>query len=334
MMSTTAAEVERLVPLPFDLVREELAEIDALLLREGWSEVSMVREISHHILGAGGKRLRPALVLTAARAVGHRSEWAIRLAVCMELLHTATLMHDDVVDHADWRRGRITAHRRWGQSASILTGDVLFAKAMRILVDYGDLAVLDAVTSAIIEVCEGEVLELAINGDPDAAIGTYLQVIEAKTAALLSACCRTGGMLGGAPPEIVSALGAFGHHLGMAFQIMDDLLDLTADADRWGKPIGKDLCEGRITLPFLYTLRRASPADRERLRTLLASPEIASAQVEEALILAERYDGLRSTRHDAEQQVQSAKACLVALSPSVGRDALEAIAEYSLSRDH
>ena len=278
----------QLTELPLDLVRKELARVDTLLLEEGWSSVEMVREISHHILGAGGKRIRPLLLLTAARALGHHDDWTYRLAASVELLHTATLMHDDVVDHSDWRRGRVTAHARWGHSASVLSGDVLFAKAMRILVDYGDLAILDAVTTAIIRVCEGEVMEISVSGDLETAAETYLRIIDAKTAALISVCCRVGAMAAGAPPDVVTALGAYGTHLGMAFQIVDDVLDLSADKDRWGKPLGKDLDEGTLTLPLIYTLHGADAADAERLRALLRSPQCAADAMDEILRLVHR----------------------------------------------
>lgn len=332
MMNTPAGE-ERATPLPFDLVREELHQVDALLLKETWSAVEVVRDISHHILGAGGKRLRPALLLTAARAVGYQGDWALRLALCMELLHTATLMHDDVVDHSDWRRGRVTAHQQWGQSASVLAGDAMFARAMRILVDYGSLPILGAVTSAVIQVCEGEVLEIAINGDLDVAPETYLRIIDAKTAALISVCCRAGGMLGNAPADHADALGAFGFHLGMAFQMVDDLLDFTADRERWGRPAGEDLKEGRITLPVIYTLQRAGPGDRQRLREILNTPSAALESMDEVMRLAHHYGGFDSAREDAAAQTRAARQSLAALPSSIARDALAALAEYTIARD-
>ncbi|HPT96624.1 MAG TPA: polyprenyl synthetase family protein [Armatimonadota bacterium] len=332
MMSMPAGN-ERATPLPFDLVREELRQVDELLLQETWSAVSIVRDISHHILGAGGKRLRPALLLTTARAAGYQGDWAIRLALCMELLHTATLMHDDVLDHSDWRRGRVTAHRRWGQSASILTGDAMFARAMRILVDYGSLPILNAVTSAVIRVCEGEVMEIALHGDLDIAPETYLRVIDAKTAALISVCCQTGGMLGQTTPAQVEALSTFGFHLGMAFQMVDDLLDFTAKRERWGRPAGEDLKEGRITLPVIYTLQRATPADRERLRTILNTPSAAVEHMDEVLSLLHRYGGFEAARADAIAHTRAARESLLALPASAARDALAALADFVVARD-
>jgi len=324
---------ERIAPLPFELVSEELRQVDVLLIQETWSSVDVVRDISHHILGAGGKRLRPALLLTAARAVGHQSEWALRLALAMELLHTATLMHDDVLDHSDMRRGRVTAHQRWGQGASVLTGDAMFARAMRILVDYGSLPVLNVVTSAVIDVCEGEVLEIAVNGDLDWAVRSYLRIIDAKTAALIRACCRIGGMAGGADPEVVDALGGFGTHLGMAFQIADDLLDLVADKERWGRPAGEDLKEGRVTLPIIYTLQRATPEDREALRSLLRAPESALMHLGDVVGMARHYGALDAAHDDAVAHTRAAKERLGILPPSAARDALCALADYAVRRD-
>lgn len=333
MITPATTGEPRSVPQPFALVHQELAELDLLLLHESRSVVDMVSDISRHILAAGGKRIRPALLLMSARAAGRQNEWTLKLAACMELLHTATLMHDDVVDHSNTRRGVITAHERWGSSASVLSGDVMFAKAMRILVDYGDLTVLDAVTSAIIRVCEGEVMELAVHGELRLAVDTYVRIIDAKTASLISVCCRVGGIAGGASPEMIAALTRFGLHLGRAFQIMDDLMDLTAEEAEWGKPIGKDLKEGRITLPLIHTLQQASPADSSRLRQLIASPEIDAADVQEAVRLAQRYGGLAAARDEAETQVRLAKEYLAVLPPSEARAALNAIADYAILRD-
>ncbi|MBI3948693.1 MAG: polyprenyl synthetase family protein [Armatimonadetes bacterium] len=332
-MITEKKARERAVPLPFQFVREELRQLDELLLRESQSAVGMVSEISRHILSAGGKRLRPALLLTSARAVGYEGAWGLKLAACMELLHTATLVHDDVVDHSDWRRGRVAAHERWGYSASVLSGDVMFARAMRILVDYGDLAVLDAVTSTIIQVCEGEVQELAVDGDLDLAAETYLQIIDAKTASLISVCCRIGGMLGGAAPEVIAALGDFGTRLGRAFQIMDDVMDLTADERRWGKPLAQDLQEGRATLPLIYSLHRADLAGRERLLRLLRQPRMGAEEIGEAIEMLDSYGGLAAARADASEEAGAAAARLSALAPSPARDALRALAHYAVSRD-
>ncbi|NLC59282.1 MAG: polyprenyl synthetase family protein [Armatimonadetes bacterium] len=332
-MARVTAAGKRVVTLPFDLVREELQQIEALLLSESWSSAETVREISHHILGAGGKRLRPALLLTAARACGHQSAWAVKLGLCVELLHTATLMHDDVVDRSEWRRGRVTAHQRWGLSASVLSGDVMFARAMHLLVSYGDLGVLEAVTSAIIRVCEGEVLEIDVNGDLDVSVETYLEIISAKTAALLAVCCQTGAMVAGASADTEAALWAFGHHLGMAFQIVDDVLDLTAKADEWGRPVGEDLKEGRVTLPIIRTLQRVDATERARLRRLLASGEEAAERVAEVVHLAGRCGGLAAAYEDAREQARLAYEHLSVLPPSEARDALAAMVDYTLTRD-
>ncbi|HEX2998798.1 MAG TPA: polyprenyl synthetase family protein, partial [Armatimonadota bacterium] len=256
-----------------------------------------------------------------------------RLAASMELLHTATLIHDDVIDQSEWRRGRRTVHTLWGENASVLSGDVLFAKAMRLLVDYGGTAMLQTITEAIIQVCEGEVDEIAINGELDVAVTAYLRVIEAKTASLLAACCRIGALAVDASVDQVDALGNYGRHLGLAFQIMDDLLDLAADPGLWGKPIGKDLQEGRMTLPLIYALRQTEGADHTRLLAILNNPEKTDALVSEVLEIARRYGCLDAVREDAMRHVRLARSFLTQLPPTEARETLDVLADYVLCRD-
>ncbi|MDH7571893.1 MAG: polyprenyl synthetase family protein, partial [Armatimonadota bacterium] len=193
--------------------------------------------------------------------------------------------------------------------------------------------VLDAVTNSVIRACEGEVLELALNGNLDIAAETYFNVIDAKTAALISVCCRVGALAGRAPSPIIDALASFGTHLGRAFQIMDDLMDLVADSPRWGKPLGADLREGRVTLPMIHTLRCANPTDSARLRALLRTPEITPRHVREAVEINHRYGGLEAARHEALKQACVAKAALSVLAPSPAVEALHAIADYAVVRD-
>ncbi len=250
----------------------ELGAIEAAIGREIESPVPLIHEMGEFIAGAGGKRLRPILLLIAARLAGYQGPRAIRMGCVVELLHTATLIHDDVVDQAPLRRGRPSANARWGDDASILVGDHLYSKSFALMVEDGDPGVLETLARATVSMTEAEVFQLerkrsGITGEAD-----YLRIITQKTASFMSACCRIGALLGRASPEQVEGLTRYGLDIGIAFQISDDSLDFVADQARLGKAVGADLKEGKRTLPLIATIERAGPADRDRIHALLKQP--------------------------------------------------------------
>lgn len=244
-------------------IAEEIASVEEELLKQVNSQVRLVGEIGRHVLLSGGKRLRPAFLGLSARAAGNAFDVARtrKLAACMEMIHMATLIHDDVIDHASSRRGRATANALFGNTASILSGDALLAKAMSILAMDGDLEIIRTVSSAVVELAEGEVLEVQNRGRFDLGEEEHIEVLRMKTASFIQCCCEVGARVAGANDETRDALGAFGHHIGLSFQIVDDLLDYRGR--QTGKPLAGDFREGCATLPLIYLSERLSRTERE-----------------------------------------------------------------------
>ena len=230
-------------------IADDMLGMDRIIRSRLSSEVALINEIGGYIVSAGGKRLRPALVLLAARALGAQGEEPRLLAAVMEFIHTATLLHDDVVDHSDLRRGRRTANAQWGNEAAVLSGDFLYSRSFQMMVDSGRMAIMRLMADTTNAIAEGEVLQLLNAGDPDVDEARYLRVIELKTAVLFSAAMQAGAIAADASPAQQQALGRYGHDLGMAFQLIDDVLDYTADPEVSGKAVGNDLAEGKPTLP-------------------------------------------------------------------------------------
>ena len=285
----------------------ELRAIEDAIAAEIASSVPLVAEMGEFIAGAGGKRLRPILLLIAARLAGYQGPRAVRMGCVVELLHTATLIHDDVVDQAPLRRGRPSANARWGDDASILVGDHLYSKSFALMVGDGDPRVLDTLARATVSMTEAEVFQLERKRSGTTSEADYLRIITQKTASFMSACCRIGGMLGGAEPEQVDRLTRYGLDIGIAFQISDDSLDFVADQARLGKAVGADLKEGKRTLPLIATLDRAEPAERERIQALLKSHALDPAEIEEIRRLVVKYEGIEYALARAHAYAQSAK---------------------------
>src|SRR5207244_11114709 len=251
------------------LVGDDLAAVEAEIRRELHSAVPLIQEMGDYIAGAGGKRLRPILLLLASRLADYRGPRAVRLACVVELLHTATLIHDDVVDQAPLRRGRASANAQWGDDASVLVGDHLSSKSFAMLVRDNDRAVMETLARATVSMTEAEVFQLQLKRSGVTTEADYLRIITQKTASFISACCRIGALLGGLPAGQIDALTQYGMDIGVAFQISDDSLDFVANQDRLGKAIGADLREGKRTLPLIAMLARATPAESERVKSLL-----------------------------------------------------------------
>ncbi len=315
------------------LIGEDLEAVEAEIRRELDSPVALIQEMGGYIAGAGGKRLRPILLLLAARLAGARGLRAVRLAGVVELLHTATLIHDDVVDQAPLRRGRPSANARWGDDASVLVGDHLYSKSFAMLVRDNDRAVLETLARATVSMTEAEVFQLQLKRSGVTSEADYLRIITQKTASFISACCRIGALLGAAAPARVEALTRYGLDVGVAFQISDDALDFVADQARFGKAIGADLREGKRTLPLIAVLERARPAELERARGLLRRRALEPAELEEIRQLVLEHDGVEYARARAHAYALEAKADLEVFPPSEERETLALVADFVVDRD-
>jgi octaprenyl-diphosphate synthase len=315
------------------LVGADLDAVEKEIRRELDSPVGLIQEMGEYIAGAGGKRLRPILLLLAARLAGARGERPVRLACVVELLHTATLIHDDVVDRAPLRRGRPSANARWGDDASVLVGDHLYSKSFDLLVRDNDRAIMETLARSTVSMTEAEVFQLERKRSGGTSEADYVRIITHKTASFISACCRIGGLLGGVPARQLDALTRYGLDIGVAFQISDDSLDFVADQDRLGKAIGADLREGKRTLPLIAMLERAKPAQADRVRSMLHEPTLAPAEIEEIRRLVLEYDGVDYARSRAHAYARAAKDDLEAFPPSEERDVLSLVADFVVDRD-
>ena len=315
------------------MIGGELAAIEAEISHEIHSPVDLIREMGEFIAGAGGKRLRPILLLMAARLAGYQGPRAVRLGCVVELLHTATLIHDDVVDQAPLRRGRPSANARWGDDASVLVGDHLDSKSFAMMVRDGDPGVLDTLARATVSMTEAEVFQLERKRSGTTTEADYLRIITQKTASFISACCRIGGLLARPSPERLDALTRYGLDIGIAFQISDDSLDFVADEARLGKAIGADLREGKRTLPLIATLDRASAGERERIQGILKRPHPESADIEEIRRLVEKHEGVEYALSRAHAYAQTAKSDLAPFADSEDKETLLLIADFVVDRD-
>jgi octaprenyl-diphosphate synthase len=307
--------------------------IEAAIAAEIASPVHLIHEMGEFIAGAGGKRLRPILLLMAARVAGYHGPRAVRMGCVVELLHTATLIHDDVVDQAPLRRGRPSANARWGDDASILVGDHLYSKSFALMVADGDPGVLATLALATVSMTEAEVLQLQCKRDGTASEADYLRIITQKTASFISACCRIGALLAKANDAQVDALTRYGESIGIAFQISDDSLDFVADQGRLGKAVGADLKEGKRTLPLIAALERATPAESDRVHSVLKRHAAEPGEIEEIRLLVERYGGVEYALGRAQDYARSAKQALDAFPDGPDKETLLLVADYVVERD-
>jgi octaprenyl-diphosphate synthase len=314
-------------------VSADLASVDATVRRELASDVALVNQVSDYIIGAGGKRLRPLLVLLAARAAGLAPLGPqVPAAVVIEFIHTATLLHDDVVDGSHQRRGRDTANEVWGNAASVLVGDFLYSRAFQLMVKLKSLRVMDIMADATNVIAEGEVLQLMNANDPDTTEARYLDVIYRKTARLFEAGAQIAAVLAGAEPRTEQAFAAYGRHVGNAFQLVDDSLDYSGSPAERGKNAGDDLTEGKPTLPLIFALRHGTPAQQALLRSAIETGGLAEF---EAVVQAiESAGGLEYTARLAQREVDQALAALGPVPDSVHTDALRQLAGFAISRSY
>ncbi|PCD00812.1 polyprenyl synthetase family protein [Halopseudomonas pelagia] len=317
--------------LPFyDAVTQDFDDVNALIMRQLHSRVPLVEKIGHYIISAGGKRLRPLVVLLSARACGLEDASQHSLAAIIEFLHTATLLHDDVVDISDQRRGRSTANSLWGNAPSVLVGDFLYSRAFEMMVELGDMQIMRVLANATNVIAEGEVLQLSKVRDASTDEATYMEVIRSKTAMLFEASTHSAGLLAGAEAAQTEALRGYGNALGIAFQLVDDVLDYNGDAQAMGKNVGDDLAEGKPTLPLIYTMREGTAEQAALVRKAIQKGGIDNI---EAIQLAVRdCGGLEYTSRLAREQSEEAIRLLQSLPPSVYRDSLEQLARFAVER--
>lgn len=318
-----------------DQITGEVRLVEAELARQVGSQVALVAEIGKHTLEAGGKRLRPAFVSLSAKATGlpYDPERAILLGACMEMIHMATLIHDDVIDHAATRRGRATASSIFGNTGSILTGDVLLAKAMSILAQDGDLNIIRCVSDAVVEMAEGEVRELELRGCFDLSEEEHMKVLRMKTAAFIEACCQVGGLVAGASGEQLSALRIYGDHVGLAFQIIDDLLDYRGSSDRTGKPVATDFREGCATLPLIYLSYSLSESELELARAGFGNG-VADSELAWLIECMGSRGAFERAERTAVRLLAEAVAALSVLPASDARGLLESVTQFILRREN
>jgi len=309
-----------------------MAEVDRLIRRRLGSDVMLVNQVAEHIVSGGGKRLRPMLVLLAAEAAGYRGVQHHQAAAVIEFIHTATLLHDDVVDESDLRRGRKTANAVFGNAASVLVGDYLYSRAFQLMVELERMRIMQVMADTTNQIAEGEVLQLMHIGNPDTDEAAYLRVIERKTAVLFAAACRVGAILADAPKAVEDALADYGMALGMAFQIADDVLDYVSDADTMGKNVGDDLAEGKPTLPLIHALRHADAESAQTIRRVIETGGLDSL---DRVIAAIRDSGaLDYSLARAQSFADAAHRALDAVPDGAARACLDVLARYAIHRDH
>ena len=316
----------------YDIIKEDLKSVEEEFRINLDSGVYLIRKVGEYILNNGGKRLRPSLLLLSARLCGYHGKRNIPLAAVVEFIHTATLLHDDVIDNASMRRGKTSANTVWGSGASILIGDFLFSKSFCLTVADGDLRILEVLSGTTTQMAEGEVLQLLKDGDVETTEKDYLAVVTNKTASLISAACQIGAILGNVSREKETALAEYGMNLGIAFQLVDDCLDYTSSNKELGKVIGNDLKEGKVTLPLIHTIKNATPAEREEILAAIEADDIKEYQLSSVLALINRYKGIDYSLNRTRHYVESAKACLNSFEPNLERAALMALADYVVER--
>jgi octaprenyl-diphosphate synthase len=313
-----------------DPVEAAMREVDALIRQRLSSRVALIDQISGYIINAGGKRIRPRLVLLFAEAFGCHGPERLELAAIVEFIHTATLLHDDVVDESALRRGRATANATFGNAASVLVGDFLYSRAFQMMVSIDRMRVLEVLADATNVIAEGEVLQLMNMHDPDLTVEDYLRVIRFKTAKLFEASARLGAVLGGVDAASEESCADYGRCLGTAFQLVDDLLDYEGDTAALGKNVGDDLREGKPTLPLLLAMEKASDAERELIRSAIEQGE--ERRLAEIIAVVRRTGALEATRAAARQEAEKARQRALSLPPSKAREALVDLCVRSVHR--
>jgi octaprenyl-diphosphate synthase len=317
----------------FDPIRADLEQVDREFARHVQSQVDLIPKIGQYIQTSGGKRMRPAVLLMAARLSGYAGDRSILYAAVVEFIHTATLVHDDIVDDSDLRRGRLAVHSRWGNDITVLLGDYLYIKSMALALTHDTLDIVRLLCDVTLRMIEGELYQLQKNGDADITEDEHFDIIRRKTAHLFGGCAEIGGMLGKVGPEREQALREYGFNLGVAFQLVDDLLDVTGDAEVLGKPVGGDLREGKMTLPLIHLLQQKDSIGGPIVRDIISSRTVSPEQWEHVLQTLKAHRSIDYALRRATEFAERAKKPLYAFPPSPEREALLALPDYILSRD-
>jgi octaprenyl-diphosphate synthase len=317
----------------FEPIRDDLREVEREFARHVQSQVALIPTIGDYIQNGGGKRIRPAVLLMAARMAGYTGERAVLYASVLEFIHTATLVHDDIIDESQLRRGREAVHTRWGNHVTVLFGDFLYLKSMSLALTQDDLAVIRLLCDVTLRIVEGEIYQLTKNGDVDVTEAEHFEIVQSKTAYLFAGCARIGGMLGPISRDQQEALWQYGLNIGMAFQIVDDLLDFTGEEIVLGKPVGGDLREGKLTLPVIHMRDRGGPRAVALLRKVVEAREVNLDEWHEIRALLTQMRSIDYARRVASDYVERAKKTLYSFPSSDARDALMFLPDYVVSRD-
>lgn len=315
-----------------DLVSQDFAAVNHTIIEQLHSQVTLVEDIGHYIIEAGGKRLRPLLSLLAANNLACSDRRYIDLAVIIEFIHTATLLHDDVVDLSMLRRGRATANAQWGNAPSILVGDFIYSRAFQMLVDLGSMEIMQLLSNTTNQIAEGEVFQLTRAGDPDTSREDYLRIIRDKTAILFAAALKSAGIIAGASREQQQALHQYGLDLGIAFQLADDVLDYQGDSQTTGKNIGDDLAEGKPTLPLIYSMENNKAGEADMVIEAIRNKD--ASQLKAIIALIRKNGALEHTLELAQSHADKAKQQLLALPDNSFRQGLAELADFALKRNH
>jgi octaprenyl-diphosphate synthase len=316
----------------YSLVADDMRRVNACIQERLASEVVLISQIGHYIVNSGGKRMRPVLHLLTTKAFDYKGDFHIDCAALIEFIHTATLLHDDVVDASELRRGHDTANSLWGNEASVLVGDFLYSRAFQMMVNIDDMHIMDILADATNTIAEGEVQQLLNVHDADTTEERYLSVIRNKTAKLFESATQLAAVLGGQPPHVEQAIARYGMHLGTAFQLVDDVLDYSAQSEEIGKNIGDDLAEGKPTLPLIYTMRIGSPEQATLIRNAIENGGLD--QIETVKHAIESTGAIEYTAQAARAEADQAIACLADIPNSRYKDALHALAEFAVNRTY
>jgi len=317
----------------FEPIRADLERVDEEFARHVQSQVDLIPKIGNYIQTSGGKRIRPAVLLMASRLSGYQGDRAVLYAAVVEFIHTATLVHDDIIDDSDLRRCRLAVHSRWGNDITVLLGDYLYIKSMALALTHDTLDLVRVLCDVTLKMIEGELYQLTKNGDADITEEEHFEIIRRKTAYLFGGCAQIGGMLGNVGPEREQVLREYGFNLGIAFQLVDDLLDFTGDSRAVGKPVGGDLREGKVTLPLIHTLRQSPNGAASIVRRVIASRSVSAEEWSELLRNLKEHASIDYAYRRAVEFAERAKKPLYSFPPSAERDALLALPDYVLSRD-
>ncbi len=317
----------------FEPIRADLELVDREFVRQIESQVAIIPTMGRYIQQGGGKRVRPAVLLMSARLLGYTGERSILFAAAVEFIHSATLVHDDIIDESDLRRGRPAVHARWGNDVTVLLGDYLYIKSMALALTHDTLEIVRVLCDATLKMIEGEIYQLTKNGDAAITEDEHFDIIRRKTAFLFGASSQIGGMLGGVNKEQEEALQQYGFNLGIAFQVVDDLLDFTGDFEALGKPVAADLVEGKMTLPLIHLLQQPGHRGGEIVREIIEKRAATSEQWQEVLGLLREHRSIEYASRRAVEFAERAKKQLQLFPPSSERDALLALPDYVLSRD-